>query len=135
MTTVRSMAADAARSRRVTKTSCKRYPSRYQRAPSDVCCSKDVDYLPSKAAVLLRATWDYVPAPILKLIRYIPVHPWTRIRNLNDLFREYGRQIIREQGPNMDTEKKVASKDIVSILSKCLQSPSVPSSTDTNWSA
>ncbi|KAM5543148.1 hypothetical protein V8D89_003022 [Ganoderma adspersum] len=79
---------------------------------------KDVDYLPSKAMVLFRATWDYIPGPLLKLIRYIPVHPWTRLRDLNDLFREYGRKIIREQGPNTDMEKKSTSKDIMSILIK-----------------
>ena len=77
-----------------------------------------MDYLPSKATVLFRATWDYVPGPLLKLIRYIPVHPWTRLRDLNDLFREYGRKIIREQGPNTDMEKKSTSKDIMSILSE-----------------
>ncbi|PIL34049.1 cytochrome P450 [Ganoderma sinense ZZ0214-1] len=79
---------------------------------------KDVDYLPNKATVLFRATWDYIPAPVLKLIRYIPIHPWTRLRNLNDLFRQYGWRIIREQGPNMDTEKKSTTKDIMSILIK-----------------
>ena len=71
--------------------------------------------------MLFRATWDFIPIPILKLIKYIPVNPWPRVRNLNNLFREYGRQILREQGSDVDTEKKVASKDILSILSKSLQ--------------
>ncbi|KAM5543149.1 hypothetical protein V8D89_003023 [Ganoderma adspersum] len=79
---------------------------------------KDAEYLPGRADVLFRASWDYIPFPILKLVRYIPVNPWTRLRNLNDLFRQYGRQIIREQGSDVDTEKKVASKDILSILIK-----------------
>ncbi|KAM5543150.1 hypothetical protein V8D89_003024 [Ganoderma adspersum] len=79
---------------------------------------KDLDYHPNKAAVLFRATWDYIPVPILKLIKYMPVNPWPRVRNLNNLFREYGRQILREQGSDVDTEKKVASKDILSILIK-----------------
>ena len=69
--------------------------------------------------MLFRASWDYIPVPILKLIKYIPVDPFTRLRNLDNLFKEYGRQIIREQGPGVDTEKKVASKDIMSILSEC----------------
>nr|VWP01841.1 C2H2-type domain-containing protein [Ganoderma boninense] len=79
---------------------------------------QDVEYLPGKATVLFRASWDYIPMPLLKLIRFIPVNPWTRIRNLNNLFREYGRQIIREQGPNPEPEKQGASKDIMSILIK-----------------
>ena len=81
--------------------------------------SQDVEYLPAKAEVLFRASWDYIPLPVLKLIRYIPMEPWTRIRNLNNLFRQYGKQIIREQGSDVDTEK-VANKDILSILSEPL---------------
>ena len=73
--------------------------------------------------MLFRASWDYIPVPILKLIKYIPVDPFTRLRNLDNLFKAYGRQIIREQGPGVDTEKKVASKDIMSILSE--HSPAV----------
>ena len=83
--------------------------------------SQDVEYLPARAEVLFRASWDYIPLSVLKLIRYIPMEPWTRIRNLNNLFRQYGKQIIREQGSDVDTEKKVASKDILSILSEPLQ--------------
>ncbi|KAM5543177.1 hypothetical protein V8D89_003051 [Ganoderma adspersum] len=78
---------------------------------------KDIDYQPNKAAMLFRASWDYVPVPILKLIKYLPTNPFTRLRNLANLFK-YGRRILREQGPDVDTEKKVASKDIVSILIK-----------------
>ena len=80
-----------------------------------------MEYLPSKAVVLFRAAWDYIPRPILKLIKYIPVHPWTRLRALNDLFAEYGKQVIREQGSDVDTEKRDTSKDIMSILSECLR--------------
>ena len=40
------------------------------------------------------------------------------MRNLNNLFRAYGRQILREQGAHVDTEKKVNSKDMMSVLSK-----------------
>ena len=77
-----------------------------------------MDYHPGKASVLFRATWDYIPVAILKLIKYMPVNPWPRVRSLNNLFRAYGRQIFREQGAEIDTEKKVASKDILSILSE-----------------
>ncbi|TBU30193.1 cytochrome P450 [Dichomitus squalens] len=78
----------------------------------------DMSYMPPKAAVLFQASWDYIPVPILKLIRYLPLNPWTRMRKLNNLFREYGKQILREQGPDVDTEKKVNSKDVMSILIK-----------------
>ena len=38
--------------------------------------------------------------------------------NLNNLFREYGKQILREQGPEVDAERKARSKDMMSLLSK-----------------
>ena len=56
--------------------------------------------------------------PLLKLIKYLPANPFTRLRNLNDLFGEYGKQILREQGPEVDAERKVNSKDVMSILSE-----------------
>ena len=81
-------------------------------------CSSDTSYKPPKASVLFRACWDYIPDPLLKLISYLPMNPYTRMRNLNNLFRAYGRQILREQGAHVDTEKKVNSKDMMSVLSK-----------------
>ncbi|KAI1792304.1 cytochrome P450 [Ganoderma leucocontextum] len=79
---------------------------------------KDVDYQPPKALILFRAAWDYIPMPILKLTRYLPVYPFTRLRNLNNIFREYGKQILREKGPELDAERNVNSKDVMSILIK-----------------
>ena len=52
------------------------------------------------------------------MIRYLPMKPWTRLRSLHDLYVSYGKQILREQGPNIDPEKKSNSKDMMSILSK-----------------
>ncbi|TBU30200.1 cytochrome P450 [Dichomitus squalens] len=79
----------------------------------------DASYMPSTASLLFRAAWDYIPTPVLKLTRYIPLNPYTRMRKLNNMFREYGKQILREQGPEVDTEK-VNSKDAMSILSEGL---------------
>ena len=56
--------------------------------------------------------------PLLKLIRFLPVNPFKRLRNGKNLFEEYGKQILREQGPEVDAERKVSSKDVMSILSK-----------------
>ena len=46
------------------------------------------------------------------------------MRNLNNLFRAYGKQILREQGAEVDAERKVNSKDVMSILSKSILLPS-----------
>ena len=56
--------------------------------------------------------------PLLKLIRFLPVNPFRRLRTGKNLFEEYGKQILREQGPEVDAERKVSSKDVMSILSK-----------------
>ncbi|KAM5543945.1 hypothetical protein V8D89_002562 [Ganoderma adspersum] len=79
---------------------------------------KDIEYRPSYARILFRAAWDYIPMPLLKLIRFLPVNPFTRLRNAKSLFGEYGKQILREQGPDVDAERKVSSKDVMSILIK-----------------
>ena len=79
-----------------------------------------MDYNPTTAALIFKAMFDYIPVSVLALIRYLPFNPWLRVRNLNDLYRRYGKQILREQGPDVDTEKKGTSKDIMSILSKRL---------------
>ena len=66
--------------------------------------------------ILFRSAWDYIPIPILKLIKYVPADPFTRLRNVNNLFRQYGKQILREQGPEVDAERNVSGKDVMSIL-------------------
>ena len=68
--------------------------------------------------ILFRLAWDYIPAPILKWFKYIPGDPFRRMLNLNNLFREYGQRILREQGPDVDAEGKTNSKDMMSLLSK-----------------
>ena len=60
--------------------------------------------------------------PVLKLTKYLPMDPFTRMRNVNNLYREYGKQILREQGPGVEAERN--SKDVMSILSKSIHSPS-----------
>ncbi|KAI0666534.1 PAH-inducible cytochrome P450 monooxygenase PC-PAH 4 [Trametes maxima] len=83
---------------------------------------KDMDYRLPKSTLLFRATWDYLPWPLLKLFRYIPANPFTRMRNLNSLFAAYGKQILREKRPEFDAEKSTNNKDIMSILIKANES-------------
>ncbi|KAI0712966.1 cytochrome P450 [Cerioporus squamosus] len=78
----------------------------------------DVNYKPAAALALFQATWDYIPIPILRLFRFIPAHPFKRLRNVRSLFTEYGKQILREQRAEMDVEKPSKSKDVMSLLIK-----------------
>ncbi len=77
-----------------------------------------MDYQPARAVLLFRAAWDYIPVSVLHWIRYLPVNPFKRLLDLNNLFRDYGKQILRQQGPEADTERKANSKDMMRILSK-----------------
>ncbi|KAI0674750.1 PAH-inducible cytochrome P450 monooxygenase PC-PAH 4 [Trametes maxima] len=79
---------------------------------------KDTDYMLPKATMFFRGSWDYLPLPILKLFKYIPVAPFTRLRRLNNVFTAYGKQILREKVPEFDAEKSAKNKDIMSILIK-----------------
>nr|VWO99059.1 Cytochrome P450 monooxygenase AKT7 (EC (AK-toxin biosynthesis protein 7) [Ganoderma boninense] len=80
--------------------------------------AKDVYFQPSNAIILFRAAWDYIPMPILKLFRYLPGEPFTRLRNLNYLFRQYGKQILRELSQEIHSERNLNSKDVMTILIK-----------------
>ena len=45
------------------------------------------------------------------------MNPFKRMLNLNNLFKEYGKQMLREQGPEVDAERKVNGKDVMTLLS------------------
>ncbi|KAI8975825.1 PAH-inducible cytochrome P450 monooxygenase PC-PAH 4 [Trametes punicea] len=83
---------------------------------------KDAGYMLPRTLLLFRATWDYLPFSVLKLFKYIPLHPFTRFRSVNDMYATYGERILREKRPEVDAEKRVHSKDIISILVKANES-------------
>ncbi|KAI0743400.1 cytochrome P450 [Daedaleopsis nitida] len=77
---------------------------------------KDISYKPSGLFSLFVSVWDYLPQPLLDSFRCIPLHPFTRIRQMHDLYLEYGKQILREQRATTDVEKMARSKDVMSLL-------------------
>ncbi|KAI0745029.1 cytochrome P450 [Earliella scabrosa] len=77
---------------------------------------KDVNYKIPFPVAIFQATWDYLPQSLLNSFLYLPFHPFTRIRNLRNLYVEYGKQILREQRSEIDVEKPINSKDIMSLL-------------------
>ncbi|KAI0331167.1 PAH-inducible cytochrome P450 monooxygenase PC-PAH 4 [Cubamyces sp. BRFM 1775] len=83
---------------------------------------KDIGHMLPMTTMLFRASWDYFPESILNLFKYIPADPFTRVRNVNELYRQYGKQILREKRPEVDAEKRGYSKDIMSILVKANES-------------
>ena len=84
-----------------------------------------MDFQPSVAVTFFRATWDYIPTPILRLFYFIPANPFTRIRSLRTVFTGYGKQILREQRAELDIEKTSKSKDVMSLLSELTCPPNL----------
>ncbi|KAH9894916.1 PAH-inducible cytochrome P450 monooxygenase PC-PAH 4 [Cubamyces lactineus] len=83
---------------------------------------KEVGYMLPVSTMLFRATWDYIPEPILKLFKYIPAQPFNHLRGVSNLFTKYGREILREKRPEADAEKRTDGKDVLSILIKANES-------------
>ncbi|KAJ3010757.1 hypothetical protein NUW54_g2381 [Trametes sanguinea] len=83
---------------------------------------KEAGYRLPKATLLFRAAWDYLPFPIIKMFKYAPTKPFPHIRHVREVYMEYGQQILREKRPEVDTEMRAHSKDILSILLKANES-------------
>ncbi|KAI0666551.1 PAH-inducible cytochrome P450 monooxygenase PC-PAH 4 [Trametes maxima] len=79
---------------------------------------KHSEYMLPKTTLFFRGTWDYLPLPIIKLFRYVPMAPFTHLRRLNSVFTAYGKNILREKRPGFDAQDGARSKDILSILIK-----------------
>ncbi|KAI0747630.1 cytochrome P450 [Daedaleopsis nitida] len=81
--------------------------------------AKDVAHNTSPAGLLIRATWDYTPQCILKLFRFLPFEPFIRLRNMERLFADYGKRMLRDkQIQSGDAEKHGNEKDLMSLLIK-----------------
>ncbi|KAI0633713.1 PAH-inducible cytochrome P450 monooxygenase PC-PAH 4 [Trametes polyzona] len=79
---------------------------------------QDAQFQQPKAVFLFRALWDHLPEPLLRMFQYLPVHPFPRMLNLRRLFSEYGKKILKDKNPEVDTERQTNSKDILTILVK-----------------
>ena len=81
-----------------------------------------MSFKPTRPAALFSATWDYLPRPILEMVRYIPVNPFKRLHNLKWLFTQHGTLILRQQRAAFSTGVDQAgnSKDVMSLLSECV---------------
>ncbi|CDO77690.1 hypothetical protein BN946_scf184969.g41 [Trametes cinnabarina] len=83
---------------------------------------KDVNFRLSKAELILRASWDYLPFPILKLFAYVPARTFNHVRYVKNLYMTYGKQILGEKRSEVDAEKRAGEKDVVTILVKANES-------------
>ncbi|KAI0666539.1 PAH-inducible cytochrome P450 monooxygenase PC-PAH 4 [Trametes maxima] len=82
---------------------------------------KDIDFMLPKTILIYRALWDYLPHKILKLARYTPAEPFTRLRHLSDFFTQYSQRIVSEKRPAL-TSQDAKTKDIMSILIRANES-------------
>ena len=79
---------------------------------------KDVAYKPPKAFLVFRASWDYIPLAILKLVKHIPIAPLQRLCNMQRLFNEYGQEMLDRKRSDLSAEKGDLGKDVMSLFSK-----------------
>ncbi|KAI0666549.1 PAH-inducible cytochrome P450 monooxygenase PC-PAH 4 [Trametes maxima] len=77
---------------------------------------KDTGFMVPKAALVFRATWDYLPQPILNMFKYIPADPFTRLRRLNNVFTTYGKDILRQTLAEIDAGRSASTNDMMNVL-------------------
>ena len=79
--------------------------------------SKDTGLYPSAGTLLWRATWPYLPAALLNLMKYTPTALYGRLRRLNALFEEVGRPLYKASAEDWDGSRE-EKRDVMSVLSK-----------------
>ncbi|KAI0652675.1 PAH-inducible cytochrome P450 monooxygenase PC-PAH 1 [Trametes meyenii] len=73
---------------------------------------------PSKANVLFRHFWRYIPMPILNYVKYIPSKEHIRFRKTLGVINDFAQGLIREKTEAVLSGKNENKKDIMSILVK-----------------
>ena len=80
--------------------------------------SSNIGFKPNRPGIFFQLAYDYVPKAILVWPRYIPFAPFKHLRALHDIYRVYGKQIVREKKSSVDAEGQKTGKDVMSLLSK-----------------
>ena len=64
-----------------------------------------------------RATWPYLPAPLLRLTKYTPTALYGRLRRLNAMFADVGRPLYKSNAEEWDGSRE-ERRDVMSVLSE-----------------
>ena len=70
----------------------------------------------SPLALVWRATWPYLPKPLLELTKYVPTAFYKRLRNLNHMFADIGRPLYKSTVNDWDGSRS-EKRDALSVLS------------------
>ncbi|KAJ3559576.1 hypothetical protein NM688_g255 [Phlebia brevispora] len=72
---------------------------------------------PPKWDILFKATWKYIPEPILEFVRFIPTREYSRFRKTLDTIEDVSRGLVENKKSAL-LAGDPKSKDIMSILVK-----------------
>ena len=77
---------------------------------------------PAKWFIIYRLLWNYLPAPLLKLVKYTPTREYRRLRTTTGTFTRIAAQLLdekRRQGTK--PEEAPRPRDVLSILGEQLE--------------
>lgn len=87
---------------------------------ADYSSSVDATLYPPKVDLLIKATWEYIPLPILRLADYLPLKDIKRISRIRSVFDTEAKKLLKDKTDRLIAGKQ-GQKDVMSILGGFLQ--------------
>src|SRR5579863_255544 len=72
--------------------------------------SIDSTLYPSRFDLVFRSLWNYIPDPLLRYVRYLPLREYRRQRTFLDYSQSFSRDLVRQSMEKHD------GKDMMSVL-------------------
>lgn len=76
---------------------------------------------PPKADLLMKATWEYIPVPLLRLVDYLPLKDVKRLSGVRGAFELEANKLLKTKTERLTTDKE-GQKDVMSILGRLFES-------------
>lgn len=75
---------------------------------------------PSRATLLFRSVWPYIPDRLLRLVKYIPTKDHIHFRRTLDTIESYSKVLVHEKTKAVfgDTDSVSEKQDLMSIIGK-----------------
>ena len=72
--------------------------------------SIDSTLYPSRFDLVFRSLWNYIPDPLLRYVRYLPLREYRRQRTFSDYSQSFSRDLVKQ------SMEKYDGKDMMSVL-------------------
>lgn len=82
------------------------------------CCSTKSIPNPSAFVLLLGWVCRYLPAPLLRLMRHLPMRRYIHFRRSLDTLNEYSRKLIEEKSAALFHGTEDNKRDVMNILGR-----------------